>query len=93
MKEQKTLFVHKLFSKAAAHYLKLIHELFDLDEKKVWEQVCDVKQNQLKNEARQRFFDQQKKAYVYSEDEDSKVELHFQRHTNCDDTPFQNNNR
>ncbi|MDR0330716.1 MAG: ParA family protein, partial [Chitinispirillales bacterium] len=38
MKEQKTLFVHKLFSKAAAHYLKLIHELFDLDEKKVWEQ-------------------------------------------------------
>ena len=92
VREQKTLFIHKLFSKAAAHYLKLIHELFDLDEKKVWEQVCDVKQNQLKNEARQRYFDQQKNAYEYSADTDesSKLEQHFQRHSHCGDTPFQN---
>ena len=95
MREQKTLFVHKLFSRAAAHYLKLIHELFDLDEKKVWEQVCDVKQSQLKNEARQRYFDQHKNTYEYDTEteESSKVEQHFQRQTHCDDMPFQNNNR
>ncbi|MCL2689829.1 MAG: ParA family protein [Chitinispirillia bacterium] len=95
MREQKTLFVHKLFSKAAAHYLKLIHELFNLDEKKVWEQVSDVKQNQLKNEARQRYFDQHKNTYEYDTEieESSKVEQHFQRHGDNDYTPFQNNNR
>jgi len=90
MREQKTLFIHKLFSKAAAHYLKLIHELFDLDEKKVWEQVCDVKQSQLRNEARQRFFDQQKKSQTHGmePEESSKLELHFQRQTQTDDITF-----
>ncbi|MDR0305434.1 MAG: ParA family protein [Chitinispirillales bacterium] len=97
MKEQKTLFIHKLFSKAAAHYLKLIHELFDLDEKKVWEQVCDVKQSQLRNEARQRIFDQQKKGQAQGGgpegEENSKLKLHFQRQTESDDNPFFKNSR
>lgn len=77
VKEQKTLFVHKLFSKAAAHYLKLIHELFDLDEDKVWEQVCDVKQSQLRGEARQRYFEQQRKAMSDDPDEDKKLKQHM----------------
>jgi chromosome partitioning protein len=91
MKEQKTLFIHKLFSKAAAHYLKLIHELFDLDEKKVWEQVCDVKQNHLRSEARQRFFEQQKKAFQDEPDpdeEDKALSNYLQTQVEPDDLPF-----
>jgi chromosome partitioning protein len=91
MKEQKTLFIHKLFSKAAAHYLKLIHELFDLDEKKVWEQVCDVKQGHLRNEARQRFFEQQKKALKDDVlDEDKRLQMHLETQTSFEDLPFVN---
>jgi chromosome partitioning protein len=88
MKEQKTLFVHKLFSKAAAHYLKLIHELFNLDEKRVWEQVCDVKQIQLRNEARQRFFEQQKKALKDEPDENKKLKLYLETQMQPGDMPF-----
>jgi hypothetical protein len=92
MKEQKTLFVHKLFSKAAAHYLKLIHELFDLDEKKVWEQVCDVKQSQLRSEARQRVFEQQKKNMHDNEepdfDDDKKLQQHLDSQIQYEDMPF-----
>ena len=88
MKEQKTLFVHKLFSKAAAHYLKLIHELFELDEKKVWEQVCDVKQGQLRSEARQRFFEQQKKALADEPDENKTLRQHLQSQVLPDEMPF-----
>jgi cellulose biosynthesis protein BcsQ len=88
MKEQKTLFIHKLFSKAAAHYLKLIHELFDLDEKKVWAQVCDVKQEQLRNEARQRFFEQQKKTLQDEPEENKKLKHHFQTQVQLEAMPF-----
>ena len=95
MKEQKTLFVHKLFSKAAAHYLKLIHELFDLDEKKVWEQVCDVKQSQLRSEARQRVFEQQKKNMHDNEepdfDDDKKLQQHLDSQLQYEDMPFSGN--
>jgi chromosome partitioning protein len=93
MKEQKTLFVHKLFSKAAAHYLKLIHELFDLDEKKVWEQVCDVKQSQLRSEARQRVFEQQRKSLRDGEepDEDNKFQQHLETQIQYEDMPFAGN--
>ncbi|MFP4164874.1 MAG: ParA family protein [Chitinispirillaceae bacterium] len=58
MKEGKTLFIHRLFSKAAAYYLKLVHELFDLNEKNVWKQVHDVQHLKLRSEARQRYFQQ-----------------------------------
>ncbi|MCL2219842.1 MAG: ParA family protein [Chitinispirillia bacterium] len=87
MKEQKTLFIHKLFSKAAAHYLKLIHELFDLDEKRVWEQVCDVKQNHLRGEARQRFFEQQKRALMDEPEENKKLQQHLQTQVVFEDLP------
>ena len=89
MKEQKTLFIHKLFSKAAAHYLKLVHELFNLDEKKVWEQVCDVKQTQLRSEARQRFFEQQKRTFKNDGlDEDKRLQQHFQTQMQEEEMPF-----
>ncbi len=56
IKEGKTLFIHRLFSKAAAYYLKLIHELFDLDEQNTWNQVVHKRNHELRSEARERFF-------------------------------------
>jgi chromosome partitioning protein len=53
-KEEKILFIHRLSSKAAAFYLKLMHELFDLEEDTTWEMVIDKRKEQLGNEARDR---------------------------------------
>jgi chromosome partitioning protein len=58
--EGKILFLHRLASKGAAYYLKLIHELFDLDEEQIWEIVVDKKNDRRKVEARQRFLERQK---------------------------------
>jgi chromosome partitioning protein len=55
--EGKILFLHRLSSKGAAYYLKLIHELFDLDEEKVWEMVIEKRNDRRSNEARQRFWE------------------------------------
>jgi chromosome partitioning protein len=52
--EGKILFVHRLSSKAAAYYLKLMHELFNLDEEKTWTMVMEKRKEQLGNEARGR---------------------------------------
>lgn len=52
--EGKTLFYHRLRSKAAAYYLKLMHELFDLDENDVWEKVTDRRNERIRGEARER---------------------------------------
>ena len=52
----KILFLHRLYSNGAAHYLKLIHELFSLDEEAVWEQVMEKRAERRSNEARRRFF-------------------------------------
>jgi chromosome partitioning protein len=57
--ENKILFLHRLSSKGAAYYLKLIHELFDLDEEKVWEMVLEKKNDRKRDDARQRFFEKQ----------------------------------
>ena len=57
--EGKILFLHRLASKGAAFYLKLIHELFDLDEDKIWEMVIDKRNDRRKEEARQRFLKRQ----------------------------------
>lgn len=54
VKEGKILFIHRLSSKAAAYYLKLMHELFDLEEEKTWTMVLDKRKEQLGNEARGR---------------------------------------
>jgi ATPases involved in chromosome partitioning len=53
-KEGKILFIHRLSSKAAAFYLKLMLELFDLEEEKTWAKVVDKRNEQLGNEARGR---------------------------------------
>jgi chromosome partitioning protein len=55
----KILFLHRLYSKGAAYYLKLVHELFDLDEDKVWEMVKEKRQERIREETRERFYDQQ----------------------------------
>jgi ATPases involved in chromosome partitioning len=55
--EGKILFLHRLSSRGAAYYLKLIHELFDLDEEKVWEMVIEKRNERRKDEARQRFWE------------------------------------
>jgi chromosome partitioning protein len=54
----KILFLHRLYSTGAAYYLKIIHELFNLDEEKVWEQVMQQRSERIRNNARQRFFEQ-----------------------------------
>ena len=58
MREGKTLFIHRLFSKAAAYYLKLIHELFNLSEDETWNQVRDKRNKKLSSEARSRYYQQ-----------------------------------
>jgi chromosome partitioning protein len=54
VKEGKVLFVHRLSSRAAAFYLKLVHELFNLDEKATWALVMSRRTERLNNEATQR---------------------------------------
>jgi len=58
--ENKVLFLHRLASKGAAYYLKLIHELFDLEEEKVWDMVMEKRNDHQKEEARRRFFEHSK---------------------------------
>jgi chromosome partitioning protein len=58
MREGKTLFIHRLFSKAAAYYLKLIHELFDLSEDETWNRVREQRNKKLCSEARSRYYQQ-----------------------------------
>jgi chromosome partitioning protein len=53
----KILFLHRLASKGAAYYLKLIHELFDLDENKVWEMVIDKRNGCRREDARHRLLE------------------------------------
>jgi chromosome partitioning protein len=53
--ENKILFLHRFSSRGAAYYLKLIHELFDLSEEKVWNMVMEKRDQTRSDEARQRF--------------------------------------
>jgi cellulose biosynthesis protein BcsQ len=46
----KVLFLHRLYSKGAAFYLKLVHELFSLKEEQVWNMVME-KRNAFQAEA------------------------------------------
>jgi chromosome partitioning protein len=55
----KILFLHRLYSKGAAYYLKIVHELFNLDEDKVWETVLEKRRERIREEARARFFEKQ----------------------------------
>ncbi|MBD3243317.1 MAG: AAA family ATPase [Chitinivibrionales bacterium] len=55
--EGKNLFLHRLSSKGAAYYLKIIHELFGLDEEATWNMVLDKRQRRQSDEARRRFIE------------------------------------
>lgn len=52
----KILFLHRLYSSGAAHYLKIIHELFDLNEETIWEQLLQRRSEHISQEARERFY-------------------------------------
>ncbi len=59
--EGKILFLHRLYSTGAAYYLKIIHELFSMDEEKLWEQVMEKRVERIRDEARRRFFERQER--------------------------------
>ena len=54
--EEKILFLHRLYSRGAAFYLKIMHELFNLDEGEVWEKMLEKRRQRLSEDARERFF-------------------------------------
>lgn len=59
----KVLFLSRLHSKGAAFYLKLVHELFAFEEDALWEQVVEQRNNHRAQEARERFFRQQRPSH------------------------------
>ena len=52
----KVLFLNRLYSRGAAYYLKLVHELFNFTEDELWEKVLEKRREQRSNDARARFF-------------------------------------
>lgn len=55
----KKLFLRRLYSKGAAYYLKIIHELFDLDEDQIGEMARTIRRERISKETRQRFYQQE----------------------------------
>jgi chromosome partitioning protein len=49
--EKKILFIHYLNSRATSYYVKLMHELFDLDENKIWKVTLRQEKNQAVGKA------------------------------------------
>jgi len=54
--EKKILFLHRLYSKGAACYIKLVHELFTLDEEGVWDAVAGKRDEHMRERARERYY-------------------------------------
>jgi len=54
--EGKILFLHRLYSKGAACYIKLVHELFMLDEEDVWDAVAGKRDEHIRDRARERYY-------------------------------------
>jgi len=54
--EGKILFLHRLYSKGAACYVKLVHELFALDEEGVWDAVAGKRDEHMRERARERYY-------------------------------------
>ena len=54
--EEKILFLHRLYSRGAAFYLKIMHELFNLNEDEVWEKMLEKRNQRLSEDARERFY-------------------------------------
>lgn len=52
--EGKILFIHRLYSKGAAYYIKLMHELFSLNEDDLWENMLTKRKERFSLEARER---------------------------------------
>lgn len=52
--DSKILFVHRLSSRGAAYYLKLMHELFNLNEDEVWQTMLTKRREHRAEEARAR---------------------------------------
>jgi len=50
--EGKILFLHRLYSKGAACYVKLVHELFKREEGEIWEALMDKRGEHIKERAR-----------------------------------------
>jgi len=61
--EGKILFLHRLYSKGAACYVKLVHELFTRDEEEIWDVLMDKRGEHIRDKARERYHkDKAKKA-------------------------------
>jgi hypothetical protein len=58
VRERKTLFLNRLSSKAAAYYVKLIHDLFDIDEDHIWNKIDDRRKEYRSKVARIHFYKQ-----------------------------------
>jgi chromosome partitioning protein len=54
--EGKILFLHRLYSKGAACYIKLAHELFMLDEERVWDSLSNKRDEHIRERARERYY-------------------------------------
>jgi chromosome partitioning protein len=54
--DSKILFLHRLYSRGAAYYLKVIHELFNFNEDELWEQMMDKRKKRISDDARKRFY-------------------------------------
>jgi cellulose biosynthesis protein BcsQ len=54
--EGKILFLHRLYSRGAACYIKLAHELFMLDEERVWDTVVNKRDEHIRERARERYY-------------------------------------
>jgi chromosome partitioning protein len=54
--EGKILFLHRLYSKGAACYIKIVHELFALDEEGVWDAVAGKRDEHIRDRARERYY-------------------------------------
>jgi chromosome partitioning protein len=53
--EGKILFLNRLYSKGAAYYLKIVHELFDLDEETVRKKITEKRQQHMSDTAKEHF--------------------------------------
>ncbi|MDR0305947.1 MAG: ParA family protein [Chitinispirillales bacterium] len=60
--EGKILFLHRLYSNGAACYIKLVHELFMLDEDGVWDSIADKRIEHIRAQARDRYYKKRRKA-------------------------------
>ncbi|MBN1983086.1 MAG: ParA family protein [Chitinivibrionales bacterium] len=61
IREGKILFYHRLYTKASAQYLKLVNEIFNLDENRTWETALEKRKTKMRAEAKKRFVEQSAK--------------------------------